>query len=64
MSYGNHGTLFLNRYSGVVVDQIKKGTSCDDSCRRENVGRKPAPASTGVADKPPLVIELFEEELC
>ena len=25
---------------------------------------RPAPASTGIADKHPLVIELFEEELC
>ena len=27
-------------------------------------GKSPAPASTGIGDKHPLVIELFEEELC
>ena len=43
------------------MDQYYAG---DKSCREEKVGKRPAPASTGKADKHPLVIELFEEKLC
>ena len=47
-----------------ILDMLWISTKMGTRVAGKNVGKRPAPASTGIADKHPLVIDLFEEELC
>ena len=47
-----------------ILDMLWISTKLGTRVAGKRKSGRPAPASTGIADKHPLVIELFEEELC
>ena len=47
-----------------ILDMLWISTKMGTRVAGKRMSGRPAPASTGIADKHPLVIELFEQEFC